>query len=61
MACNRTYSIKNQERLRAYLRKIEIDDTKASDRHNPKIGRSARNDRNDLERGCNGSPRVERR
>lgn len=61
MKGNKTYSVKNQERLRAYLRKIESDDIKASDRHDTTIGRISRNDTNDMERSGNRSARDRRR
>ncbi len=61
MKGNKTYSVKNQERLRAYLRKIESNDVKTSDRHDTTIGRISRNDSNDIQRRGNGSPRDRRR
>lgn len=61
MKGNKTYSVKNQERLRAYLRKIESDDTKTSDRHDTTSGRGTRNDPNDVQRRGNGSARDRRR
>jgi len=57
MKGNKTYSVKNQERLRAYLRKIESDDTKTSDRHDTTARGISRNDSNDIQRRGNGSPR----
>lgn len=55
MKGNKTYSERNQNRLRAYLEKQERNDIKPTDRQNTSAGERPRNDRNGLERSRNGS------